>query len=76
MNLDLFLKTIGRNLALCRKDKSILQTQAADQSGISYRYYQTIESGKANMTLSTLLRLAQYYDVHPCKLMDDHGVIK
>ena len=64
MSLEI-LKQIGRNLASLRKARAILQTEAARLSGISYRYYQRIEGGRANMTLSTLFKLAKFYHVNP-----------
>lgn len=67
--INTFLKTIGQNIAKIRKSKPLSQKDAADQVGISYRYYQSIESGAANITMYTLLRLAHFFGVHPCELL-------
>jgi transcriptional regulator with XRE-family HTH domain len=71
MTFDLFLKGIGKNLSALRKSKSILQSEASSLSGISYRYYQNIEAGRANITLSTFFKLTKLLDVHPCDLLPE-----
>lgn len=71
MTMEAFLKKTGKNVTAVRKSQSLLQREAAEQSGISYRYYQSIETGKANITISTLFRLARFYRVHPCDLLPD-----
>ena len=71
MTLEIFLHAIGRKIALYRKNQSLRQREAASQAGISYRYYQNIETGKANITLSTLLKLAKTYQVHPCEFLPE-----
>jgi transcriptional regulator with XRE-family HTH domain len=49
-----------------RKSAGLTQEQFAERAGISYKYYQQIESGrKADLRLSTLERLA---DAHRIKL--------
>lgn len=60
---DALLKDVGREIAMTRKSRGLRQTDVAEKSGISYRYLQSIESGKANVTLSTLFRLAQLFGV-------------
>lgn len=69
MLLENFLKSIGENVARYRKSVALKQTEAAAQAGFSYRYYQKIESGGANMTLATLYRLAKFFDTHPADLL-------
>ncbi|MEK6555150.1 MAG: helix-turn-helix transcriptional regulator [Bdellovibrionota bacterium] len=65
MLLENFLKSIGKNIVRHRKAAALNQVEVASKAGFSYRYYQKIESGGANMTLSTLYRLARFFDVHP-----------
>ena len=69
MHMEQFLKRVGENIAKHRKLKPLNQMDAAELAGFSYRYYQKIESGTANMTLSTIYRLAQFFGIHPCDLM-------
>ena len=69
MQMDQFLKRVGENIAKHRKLKPLNQMDAAEQAGFSYRYYQKIESGTANMTLATIYRIAQFLGIHPCDLM-------
>lgn len=69
MTLDTFLQTVGKAIATARKNDSLRQTDAAERCGISYRYYQSIEAGKANITIRTLFRLAQCLSIHPLDLL-------
>lgn len=71
MTLEGFLKVSGKKIAGFRKAQSLHQKEAAQRVGISYRYYQSIETGRANITLSTLLRLAEFYKIHPCEIMPE-----
>jgi transcriptional regulator with XRE-family HTH domain len=55
-----------KRLKQLRKSAGLTQEQFAERAGISYKYYQQIESGrKADLRLSTLERLA---DAHRIKL--------
>jgi transcriptional regulator with XRE-family HTH domain len=69
MTLDAFLQSVGKAIAAARKNGSLKQTEAAERCGISYRYYQSIEAGKANITIRTLFRLAQCLSIHPLDLL-------
>jgi len=55
-----------KRLKQLRKSAGLTQEQFAERAGISYKYYQQIESGrKGDLRLSTLKRLA---DAHRIKL--------
>jgi XRE family transcriptional regulator, aerobic/anaerobic benzoate catabolism transcriptional regulator len=69
MSLEILLKSVGQNVASLRKTKPLTQKNFAQLAGISYRYFQNIEGGRANITLSTLFRLAQFLAVHPSDLI-------
>lgn len=69
MTLDVFLKKVGGKVRAARKSQALNQREAATSARISYRYYQRIEAGKANITMATLIRLAQLYKIHPCDLL-------
>ncbi|MBI3019370.1 MAG: helix-turn-helix transcriptional regulator [Deltaproteobacteria bacterium] len=57
-----FLNQVSKNIRRIRKEKNILQKDLS-KHGMSYRYYQKIESGKANLTLKSLYDLAQVFNV-------------
>ncbi|MBX2996701.1 MAG: helix-turn-helix transcriptional regulator [Bdellovibrionaceae bacterium] len=80
MTLEIFLKAIGQRIAAFRRKEGLLQKDAADQSGVSYRYYQNIETGRANITMGTLFKLARFYRRHPTDLLpsnvNDTTVVK
>jgi transcriptional regulator with XRE-family HTH domain len=50
-------------LKLCRNIKNISQRQLAEDLGISVRAYKYYESGEREPTVSTLIALADYFDV-------------
>lgn len=70
MAFEKFLKKVGRNIAQHRKSRALNQRDAAEQSEISYRYFQTIESGSANVTLATLFKLSKILNVKVCDLVN------
>lgn len=69
MTLETYLRQVGKNIATLRKSKALRQKDAAEQAEISYRYYQTIEAGAANLTLSTVVRIAEFLEVHPSHIL-------
>jgi transcriptional regulator with XRE-family HTH domain len=71
MNLNSFLRELGANIAYYRKAAFLNQLETASRTGMSYRYYQKIEAGGANITFATLLRIAKFFGVHPRDLLPD-----
>jgi transcriptional regulator with XRE-family HTH domain len=69
MTIEVFLKILGKRVADARKNVALKQKDAAEACGISYRYYQSIEAGRANITIRTLFRLAQSLSTHPIDLL-------
>ena len=69
MPFEKFLKTMGANIASLRRGRNFSQKEAAALADISYRYYQSIEAGVANLTLSTVFRLAEFFKVSPHELL-------
>lgn len=63
MTLEQLLKTVGARIAELRAKRNITQKNLSDKTGVTYRYLQTIESGRANVTLGTLHRLAAFLHV-------------
>ncbi len=51
-------RTIGARIAELREDQDLTQAELAEKIDISMRYYQSIELGKANLTLGSLTRIA------------------
>ena len=69
MTLQPLLFQTGKNVARTRRARLLTQKDAALRAGISYRYFQRIESGRVNLTLGTLQRLADLLGVHACDLL-------
>ena len=67
INVDSYLKRIGKNISLMRKKKNLSQYKLAqailtDQSNLA-----RIEEGKVNPTVKTLLKISSALD---CKVKD------
>lgn len=58
---------LGRNLVRLRKKKGFSQARLAMESGVSFRYFQKVEKGIANVSLDVVLRLRRGLG---CKLME------
>lgn len=63
MTLEQLLKSVGSRIAELRARRNLTQKNLSDKTGVTYRYLQTIESGRANVTLGTLHRLAAFLHV-------------
>jgi transcriptional regulator with XRE-family HTH domain len=62
MDIEHIKKKLGLRLKELRLDKGLNQ-EDLEQFGFSYRYYGKIERGLTNVTLETLVRLCQIFDV-------------
>ena len=76
METETVQRLLGRLKAL-RVDSGLTQEEFAEKSGITYKYYQAIESGrKKDLRLSTLDRLAKAHDLEPWQLLLPGGTAK
>lgn len=73
MSLEQLLKLVGERIAEVRSMRKLTQRSLSEKSGVTYRYLQTIESGRANVTLSTLHRLANFLQVKVPDLIPQHA---
>lgn len=65
-----FFIKLGKRIQKLRKDKGLRQEDMEDH-GIAYKYYQRIEapgSKPANITMRTLLKIADALEVEPHEL--------
>ena len=56
---------IGSRIQEIRNQKGLTQDQLSEEVGISSKYLSSIERGKENPTLNTILKLARSLDVKP-----------
>jgi len=69
-------RLLGRLRAL-RVARGLTQEQFAEQSGISYKYYQAVEAGrKQDLRLSTLDRLAKAHGLETWQLLLPGGGVE
>jgi len=58
LDADLVLRDVGRRIAELRRQRGLTQDQFADAAQLSWKYVQQIEAGRENLTLRSLVRLA------------------
>lgn len=64
------LKLFGEHLADLRKKKGLSIRELALRCDVDYGKISKIENNKANLTLTTLLELAEGLEVHPKELLN------
>ena len=58
---------ISNRLREIRKQKGLRQ-EDMEKYGLNYKYYQRVESGRVNITLSTIEKIAEALDIRPEEL--------
>ena len=56
-------------MAELRADRALTQEKLAERAELSARYIQRVEAGGENLTLLTLLRLAEALEVEPAEFL-------
>lgn len=64
------LKKIGANLLALRMEKGFTQEELSYQCDVDRAKISKIESGQANLMVTTLIELAKGLKVHPARLLD------
>lgn len=54
-----FLTEIGERIAVARQKKGISQLRAAEKAGLTRQYLNEVETGRTNVTVHTLARIAR-----------------
>ncbi|MBT2117796.1 helix-turn-helix transcriptional regulator [Dyella sp. LX-66] len=70
MDSDALRISLGLTIRARRESMGYSQDTFADAIGMHRAYYASIERGKRNLTLSTLVRVAQGLGIRPSKLLD------
>lgn len=65
-----YLNFLGKKMKEIRLSKKISQTEAAYRCGFDKSNYNTIEAGKRNPTVLSLLKIAKALDVKLVDLLD------
>lgn len=69
-DLDLALMLLARRIAELREARGLTQEDVADRIGTAVKNYQRIESGRQNLTVRTLVRIAHAIGVEPIAFWD------
>ena len=64
------MRNVARRIAECRVALGLTQQELAERLGVSIQYEQRVESGQANLTLTSLARWCAMLRVHPRVLFD------
>lgn len=63
------LKKLAFNIKVERMRKGLTQAQLAERIEVHEKYIGKIETGKQNITIKTLSRLADVLEIDACKLL-------
>jgi len=61
---------LGRNIFKLRKLKSLTQEQLAEKAGFTRNYLARVETGRKNISLQLLFKIAEILDVPEKELFD------
>ena len=70
MKFDSLLQKIGLNIRTARLKAGLRQIDVEARSGLTYRHYQNIETGRVNVTVATLYRLSKLFKVDVSELVN------
>jgi len=71
MNDDNILKVFGFNLKVLRMKKGLTQFQLAEKLNVHEKHICKVETGKQNVTLKTLEKIAKALEVEPSVLLEN-----
>lgn len=64
------VKRIGAKLTYIRKSKKISQIRLAEMTDMNFNYIGQIERGQANVTINTVIKIADALDIEIKELFD------
>ena len=64
------IKKFAAHLIKLRKKKGLSQRELSSRCDVDYGKISKLENNKANLTLTTLIELAEGLEVHPKDLLD------
>ena len=70
MSEEEIIKKIAFNIKVERMRKNLTQFQLAEMIDVHEKYIGQVESGKQNLTIKTLIKLANALDIKLSKLVD------
>lgn len=69
--MEEYLKRIGERIRKQRKKRHMSQETLGEKAGLHYTYIGQVERGEKNMTVGSLLRIAQALDLAPEQLLSE-----
>jgi transcriptional regulator with XRE-family HTH domain len=69
LDADLVVRDVGRRVSELRREHGLTQEQFAARAELSWKYLQQVEAGRENLTLRSLVRLANLLGVTLAELV-------
>ena len=63
------LESIAANILRLRRSHGLTQEELSEATGLEMRFLQRVERGKVNISIETLVRLANALEVPPARLL-------
>jgi transcriptional regulator with XRE-family HTH domain len=60
---------LGQRIRELRTARGWTQEEAAEAAGLVVRHYQKVEAGEVNLTIRTIVRLANAFKLEPASLL-------
>ncbi len=73
---DLLLEQLGARIKQLRKERGWTLRDMVVQHGFHLSHWQAFERGNRGMSVPSLLRIAEVFDVTLCELLDGLGEVK
>ena len=65
---DRVIKSVGRRVAELRRAAVLTQEELAEKAAVSIKYVQRVEAGRENLTIKSLVHLANFLGAPPIHL--------
>lgn len=65
---------VGRNVGRLRRERGLTQEELEERSGLTQQYLSSLENGRRNPTVLTLVRLAEALGCTPVELISPDAV--
>lgn len=73
---DLVIRAVGRRVAEVRAERGLTQAAFAEACGLTTKHVQKIELGQLNLTIRSLVRLANHLGIDPGALFEQPGDLR
>jgi transcriptional regulator with XRE-family HTH domain len=76
LDADEIIRALGRRIAELRRRAGLTQAAFAERSGVSVKYVQRIEAGRENLTVRSLVSIAECLGTTPRELLEPPATLE